>query len=150
MSIGTSHQIPGRLGRKLTVPFETMHNQKPDSKTWFELFSIGYFNHITDNAEKQSKTEDQTLDGIMVGRDDKSNAIIFYNPLTRSYYRHPAFWLDGGRLPVTNFLNSIQYDGGLTCGLFCNRTYPSPEPFPPGMRVNIEIKGTLVRGTIKM
>ena len=86
------NQVPCRLGRKLTTPVETVHNSKPDSKTWFELhFSVGYFDHSTDNAEKQSKTEDQTLDGIVVGRDDKSNTIIFYNPLTRSDYCPPDF-----------------------------------------------------------
>ena len=65
------NQIPGRLGRNLTTPFEAVHNKKLDSKTWFELFSVGYFDHTTDSAEKRSKTEDQTLDGIAVGRDDK-------------------------------------------------------------------------------
>ena len=101
------NQVPGRLSCKLTTPFETVHNQKPDSKTWFKLFSIGYFDHTTNKAEKRSKTEDQTLYGIALGRDDKSNTIIFYNPLTRSYYRSPAFQLDEGRLPVTNFPKSI-------------------------------------------
>ena len=47
------NQVPGRLGLKLTTPFELAHNAKPDSKTWFELFSIGYFNHETDNTERQ-------------------------------------------------------------------------------------------------
>jgi hypothetical protein len=37
------NQVPGRLGRKLTTPFELVYNRKPDSRTWFELFSIGYF-----------------------------------------------------------------------------------------------------------
>ena len=35
------NQVPGRLGLKLTTPFEVVHNSKPYSKTWFELFSIG-------------------------------------------------------------------------------------------------------------
>ena len=44
------NQVPGRLGLKITTPFELVHNSKADSKIWFELFSIGYFNHDTDNA----------------------------------------------------------------------------------------------------
>ena len=51
------NQVPGRLGRKLTTPFELVHNVKPDPRTWFELFSVGYFNHDTDNAELRSKTQ---------------------------------------------------------------------------------------------
>ena len=45
------NQVPGRLGLKPATPFELFHNAKPDSKTWFELFSIGYFNHETYNTE---------------------------------------------------------------------------------------------------
>ena len=141
------NQVPGRLGRQLTSPFELVHGIKPDSSTWFELFSVGYFNHNIDNATSHSKTEDQSLDGIAVGRDDTTNTIIFYNPLTRSYYRPPAFRLDEGRLPVTTYPQSIKYDGGLTCGLFRNRTDPIAEPSPPGTRVNIEIGGTTKQGT---
>ena len=29
------NQIPGRLGRKLTSPFELVHGVKPDTSTWF-------------------------------------------------------------------------------------------------------------------
>ena len=61
------NQVPGRLGLKLTTPFELVHNSKPNSKTWFELFSIGYYNHDTDNSESRSKLQAHTLDGITVG-----------------------------------------------------------------------------------
>ena len=143
------NNVPGRLGRKLTTPFELVHNQKPDSKTWFELFSVGYFNHSTDNAESRSKSQAQTLDGIAVARDDKTNTITFYNPLTKSYYRPPAFKLDEGRLPVTNFPKSLRFDGGLTCGLLRNKTDPTTEPFPPGTRVTTTQGDTSIRGTIQ-
>ena len=83
------NQVYGRLDLKLTTPFELVHKFKPDSKTWFELFSIGYFNHDTDKSESRSKLQAHTLDGIAVGRDDRSNSIIFYNTITSSYYRPP-------------------------------------------------------------
>ena len=98
---------PGQLGLKLTTPFELVHNSKPDSKTWFELFSIGYFNHDTDNAESCSKLKAHTLDGIAVVLYDRSNYIIFYNPIMSSYYRPPDFRLNESRLPITNFPNSL-------------------------------------------
>ena len=85
------NQVPGRLGMRLTTPFEFVYKSKPDSKIWFELFFIGYFNHDTDNAKSISKLQAHTLDGIAVGRDDRSNSIIFYNPITSSYYRSPDF-----------------------------------------------------------
>ena len=34
------NQVLGRLGLKISTPFELVHSAKPDSKTWFELFSI--------------------------------------------------------------------------------------------------------------
>ncbi|KAL7525050.1 hypothetical protein ACHAWF_001186 [Thalassiosira exigua] len=127
------NQVPGRLSKKLTTPFELVHGCKPDSKTWFELFS------------------DQSLGGIAVGRDDKSNTIIFYNSISKSYYRPQAFRLDETRLPATNFPASIRYDGGLTCGLFRNRNRndPVPKPFPPRTRVNVKRDVDTVRGTIQ-
>ena len=78
------NQVPGLLGLKLTTPFELFHNTKPDSKTWFELFYIGYFNHNTDNSKIQPKLQSHTLDGIAVGSDDGSKSTIFYNPTTYS------------------------------------------------------------------
>ena len=64
------NQVPGRLGLKLTTPFELVQNATPDSKTWFELFSIGHFNHHIDNTESISKLQAHTLCVIAVGRDD--------------------------------------------------------------------------------
>ena len=136
------NQVPGRLGLTLTTPFELVHNSKPDLKTWFELFTIGYFNHDIDNTESRSKMKAHTLYGIIVGRDDRSNSIIFYNPITSSYYHPPAFRLDESRIPITNFPNSLRFDVGLTCSLLRNNTDPIHEPFPPGNRVSIQYNNT--------
>lgn len=42
-AVGMINQVPGRLSRTLTSPFELMHGVKPDARTWFELFSVGFF-----------------------------------------------------------------------------------------------------------
>ena len=143
------NQFPVWLGITLITPFELIHNSKTDSKTWFELFSIGYFNHDTYNSGSSSKLQAHTLDGIAVGRDDRSNSIIFYNPITSSYYRPPAFQIDESRLPITNFHHSLCFDGSLIWGLLRNKTDPIQEPFPPGTRVSIQHNDTPARGTIK-
>jgi hypothetical protein len=103
------------------------------------LFSVVYFKHESEKGEATSKTQAQTLDGIAMGRDEQSNTILFYNPLTKQYYRPPVFKLDEGRLPITNFPKSIKL---LTCGPIRNRTDPAPEPFPPGTKVTIDHKGS--------
>ena len=143
------NQVPVLLGLTLIKPFEIVHNSKPDSKKWFELFSIGYFIRDTDNAKSCSKMQAHTLHGIAVGRDDRSNSIIFYNPITSSYYRPPDFRLDESRLPITNFPNSLRFDGGLTCSLLRNNTNPMHWPFSPGNRVSIQHNDAPARGTIK-
>ena len=98
------NKLPGRLGLKLTTPFELVHNSKTDAKTWFEVLSKGYFNYDKDNAESHSKQQSHTLDGISVGRDNRSNSIIFYNPTTSSYYRPTGLQLDKQDLPSPTFL----------------------------------------------
>ena len=80
------NQIPGRCGHKLSTAFELVHGVKPDSKTWFQLFSVSYFNCQLDRAASCSKIKDHLLDGIAIGRDKQTNTITFYNPLTKSYY----------------------------------------------------------------
>ena len=70
------NQVPIYLGLKITTPFELVHNAKPYSKTWFELFSIVNFNNHIENTEIISKLQAYTLDGIAVGRDDKQNYIF--------------------------------------------------------------------------
>lgn len=69
----------------------------------------------------------QTLDGIAVGRDEQTNTILFYNPISKQYYRPAVYKLDKGRLPITCFPKSIRFHGGLTCGLVSNKTNPAPE-----------------------
>ena len=68
--------------------------------------------------------ENRTLDVISMGREDKSDLITFYNPLTSSYYHPPDFRMDESRLPISNFPNSFRFDGGLTWGLLQNKTDP--------------------------
>ena len=63
------NQVPGRLGRRLKSPFELVQNTKPNSKTFFELFFIGYFTHNIDSTENGYKLQAHTLNGIAVGWD---------------------------------------------------------------------------------
>jgi transposase InsO family protein len=143
------NQVPGRLGRKLTTPFELIYNKKPDSKTWFELFSVGYFPVESKAGEAASASQSHSLDGIAIGRDDKSNTILFYNPLTKKYYSPSVFKLEQSHLPVMLYPKHIRYDGGFVCGPLRNRTDPISEPFPPGTRVYIPKGDSKVKGTIQ-
>ena len=143
------YKVPVRLGLTLTTLFELIHHSKPNSKTLFELFSIRYFNHDTDNAKIRYKMQAHTLYGIAVGRYDRSISIIFYNPITSIYYHPPALGINESRLPMTNFPNSLRFDCGITCGLLRNKTNPIHDPFPPSTCVSIQNNNTPACGTIK-
>ena len=82
--------------------------------------------------------QDRALDGITVGRDNKSNAIILYNPLNYIYYHPPAFHMDESQLPITNFTNSLYFDGGIICILLQNNTDPIHKTIPPGTHTSIQ------------
>ena len=62
------NQVIGRLVLKLTTPFKLVHNTKR-YKNKFEIFSMGYFNHMVDNTEILSKLQAHYVDVIDVGRD---------------------------------------------------------------------------------
>jgi hypothetical protein len=143
------NQVPGRMGRKLTSPFELVYGVKPDSKTWCELFSVGYFPVESKAGEAASASQSQTLDGIAVGRDEQSNTILFYNPVTKKYYSPPVFKLEPNHLPVMLYPKNIRFDGGFVCGPLRNRTDPVTEPFPPGTRLTITVDDKPVRGTVQ-
>jgi hypothetical protein len=142
------NQVPGRLGRKLTTPFELVYGVKPDASTWFELFSVGFFPHDSVDGSANMKMQPQTLMGIAIGCDDQSNTILFYNLLTKQYYCPPIYKLDESRLPISCFPKSVCFDGGLTCGLVRNRTDLVTEYFPPGTRITIQHEAVQCKGTI--
>ena len=110
------NQVMGHLSLKPTTPFDLVQNAKTDSKTWFELFSIGYFNHHIEkskselNYKQKPWTELQWLEMT-------SKIPFLNNPITTSYYFPPAFYLDESRLLITNFPYFLQFDGGPTCCL---------------------------------
>lgn len=60
---GLSH-----LWCKCTFPFELAYNQKPDSSTWFELFSMEYIPVDSKNSGSSSYLQAHTFDSIDVGQ----------------------------------------------------------------------------------
>ena len=82
-----------------------------------------------------------------MGRDEKSNSIIFYNPITSSYYRPPNLRLDKSRLPITNLPDPLCFYGGITCGLIKNKIDPIQEPSLQGTCVSVPRLAATVTST---
>ena len=143
--------IPGKVHDELTTPFELVHHVPPDSRTWFPLFCVGFFNHTRDGSTARSSFQAQTLEGIAVGRSTTSNAMIFYNPATCQYYEPDSYKFDHIRLPSTVWPKDIVYDGGIFADLYRGNNPHVPEPFPPGTRVSVtptDGSTTLMHGTV--
>ena len=142
--------IPGKFRDALTTPFELIHHSPPDARVWFPLFSVGYFSHTRDGSVMRSGFQAQTMEGIAIGRSETSNAMIFYNPITKNYYEPDTYKLDPSRLPSTTWPNTITYDGGIFADLYRDANPNIPEPFPPGTRVLICLHGasTPSEGTV--
>ena len=147
------NMLPGRWNKQLTSPFQLVHAQRPSPKTWFQPFSVGFWTQETTtfegNTETKSKTQSQSMAGIAIGRDHKSNAMLFYNPTNKKYYTPGDYKLDSSRLPHSVF-PEIQYDGGLFCTLLRDQNR-LPEPYAPGLRVRkVKEDGSECKGTVTL
>ncbi len=78
--------ILGKFGGKLASPFLLAHGVGHDECTWFPLFSVCYFHPVRDGDTSRLHTQSHTLDGIAIGHTPTSNALLVYNPRTKTYY----------------------------------------------------------------
>ncbi len=108
--------LPGKLHGKLASPFLLVHGVGHNKRTWFPLFLLCYFRHDKDGGMARSHNQAHMMDGIAVGRSPTSNALLVYNPRTKSYYKPDSYRLDPYRLPSLVY-PSLTYDGGLFCSL---------------------------------
>jgi hypothetical protein len=135
--------IPGKVpDGSLTTPFELIHHSPPDARVWFPIFSVGYFHHDRDGSVARSTFQSNVLEGIAIGRSETSNAMVFYNPLTKQYYEPDTYKLDPSRLPSSVWPSQITYDGGMFADLYRDCNPNVPEPVPPGTRVLVCLHDT--------
>ena len=97
--------LPVRVGSILTTPFELVHGIPPDWRIPFRLFATGYFRY------ERKGCVARTMQGIAVGRDNKTNGMLFYNPINQRTYSSGSFKLDSSLHTPTRF--GLQYDGGI-------------------------------------
>ncbi len=126
--------IPGKYNGKLASPFMLVHGERPDQRAWLPIFSLCYFHHENNSDASRSKNQAHTLDGIIVGRDPTSTAILVYNPCNQKYYKPDSYRINPYCLPSLVH-STIKYDGGLFVSLHRDEIALISEPFPPGTRV---------------
>ena len=79
---------------KITTPFELIHQEKPDFRTLFPMFSTAYVRKIIQQGGKQTKFTSQTIKYIAVGRANNADALTFYDPRTKDIITSSDFRLD--------------------------------------------------------
>lgn len=98
------------------------------------------------------------MEGIALGCSESSNAMVFYNPTTKQYYKPDTYKLDPRRLPSIVWpTTTITYDGGIFADLYRDSNPNIPKLwFPPGTRVLVCLtctstpsEGTVTNITLK-
>ena len=77
---------PDKLSCILKTPHELFYGVKPESRLWFTIFTVRYFQNKMKVAVSRSDTQSQTLAEIDIGQARNLNVIQFYNPVTRSTF----------------------------------------------------------------
>ena len=110
--------IPAKVNKRLTTSFELVHRVNPDVHIWFPLFSVIFFYKEDDINHDRTNFEADAMIGIAVGRSTKTNALWVYNPTTKTYYKPDTYKFDLSRCLSNEWLDKIQYDGGLYINLY--------------------------------
>jgi hypothetical protein len=79
--------IPGKYNNTLASPFMLVHGVRPDQQAWLPIFSLCYFHHENNSNASRSKNQAHTLDGVIIGCNPTSTAILVYNPCNQKYYK---------------------------------------------------------------
>ena len=127
------NMLPGTLHGSIVSPFMLVHGVAPDVRTWVPLFSVCYFHQEKDSKVKRSKNQANSLDGIVLGRSPISNALLVYNPRSKSFYEPVDYTIDPHRIPGAMY-SEVKYDGGLFCSLKRDVTLSDQDEAYPRVR----------------
>ena len=86
---------------------------------------------------------------ISCNRSPTSNALLVYNPRSKTYYEPDPYCLDPYHFPLP-VCPQLKYNSGLFCSLIRNSNAPMEEPHPPGTcveRLDLDTK-QLLAGTV--
>ena len=137
--------IPCKVNGELTTPFELVHGVKPDYRVLLRLFSTTYYRIESEGGrEHDGIAEALSKQGIVIGRDRKSDGILIYCPHMKQYYTTNSYKIDEGRSTANAF--NLKYDGGIFIGLYDNGpSSQGVEPYPKGTGVLINnVRGTVI------
>ena len=113
----------GKLSRRIANPHELVYGEKQDTWTWFPLLYVSCFLHHKDGAVARLSNHSETLSFLPLVQAKNSNAVAFYNLLTRIVYANGDYAFDLVRHTSTHF--GIHYDRVIFAGIYIS--YSDPE-----------------------
>ena len=125
-----SNYLPLTLNDSLTTPFELVYKEKPDLRNLLPLFSVSYVRRSRDANTDRLTFHSTSLRCLCLGRDDVSNQLEFFHPLTRQLLYSDDYIFDKNLCPGPTF--NLDYDGGLYLNKY--KDYQDEDnisPFPP-------------------
>jgi len=130
-----SNYIPIKLNGELTTPHQLVYNNKVDLRNLIPMFSVAYTSYTS-----QHSYDVQTVRTILVGKSDKSNALLFYHPATKKILTSVRYKLDEHLIAGPSF--NLKYEGGMYFNTYTNNNPTNKPPtFPPNTMVYVHHAG---------
>jgi hypothetical protein len=132
----------------LTTPFELFYGLKPDYRTLFQWGCLGYYRRTRDSSGSRGQFDMHSSVGIVLGRSNHTNGMIFWDPVTQRMNVSADYKLDPNASIGTHF-PTVLYDGQISPMVLRGGKNANKEPFPPGSSVQVDIDGDYFEGIIK-
>jgi hypothetical protein len=107
-----SNYMPLKIHKYLTTPFEAAYSKKPDPLLLFPMFSLAYVRKVKDGNIKRVKFRNASIKCILIGKCSKSNAYMFYDPISQQEITSIDFTFDS-TLP-TGPIFDLKYDRNIS------------------------------------
>lgn len=113
-----SNYLPIMINNILTTPYYLIHHKRPDLRNLIPLFSVGYITKYKDVTTSRRNIDSHSIRVILIGKNTKSNSLIFYHPPTQKVLAPDSYRLDE-TLP-TGPVFHLEFDGGLHFNRYTN------------------------------
>ena len=142
-----SNYLPIKANNVITTPFELAYDRKPDMRSLFPLFSIGYFRKVRDGDVQRDKYDSHSLRGIAIGKSNDSDGLVFYHPTTKTFHDTSDYKLDPTLASGPAF--GLKYNGGIHFKVYNNASDSmKPPTYPPESVVQVTIDNQIHQATV--
>ena len=143
-AVMVSNYLPIKINNTFTSPYFIVHHRRPDLRNLIPLFSVGYITKYKDGTISRSNIDSHSIRVILIGKDHKSNSLLFYHPPTKKIIASDTYRLD----PTlsTGPVFHLEFDGGLHLNKYVSfNDLIRPPTFHPEQIVYVASHGTYIK-----